>query len=338
MRPALLLCALAIAAPMGASAGQSPDDKVTPLFRSDSPLDVTLKADFRQVFRDRDTTRQDWQPGVIEWTADGAAASMPIELTTRGHFRLQSRNCSFPPIRLRFDREKRQGTLWDKQGTLKLGTHCRNNYEQLVLVEHLSYRIYNAITDASFRVRLARMAYQHPDAKVDSLWGFFIEDDEDMARRLDGEAFGEPGVSFAFADSTAVATMSAFLFMIGMTDWSLPYLHNVRVIKRQNDYLPVPYDFDWSGLVNAPYARPDPRLDIRTVRHRVWRGPCVSRGLLDIVLDRFVAQQEAIMRLIQTQPGLEDKKKADTAKYVGEFFELAQDRDKLEREIKDQCR
>ena len=36
-------------------------------------------------------------------------------------------------------------------------------------------------------------------------------------------------------------------------------------------YMPVPYDFDWSGVVFTRYATTDPRLGIRTVQERLFR-------------------------------------------------------------------
>ena len=74
----------------------------------------------------------------------------------------------------------------------------------------------------------------------------------------------------------AILLASVFMYMVGNTDWSLPYLHNIRVFQNFTSYIAVPYDFDWSGIVDAPYAVPDYRLNIKSVRDRIWRGTSVS--------------------------------------------------------------
>ena len=70
--------------------------------------------------------------------------------------------------------------------------------------------------------------------------------------------------------------MELFNYAVGMTDYTPVFLHNVEPIRRMNDgaLIPVGYDFDWSGTVNARYAEPDPSLEIRNVRQRIFQGFC----------------------------------------------------------------
>ena len=63
--------------------------------------------------------------------------------------------------------------------------------------------------------------------------------------------------------------MSVFQYMVGNTDWSMVRFHNVEVSRTPRGvYVPVPYDFDWTGLVSTRYARPNEGLGIRSVRQR----------------------------------------------------------------------
>lgn len=313
----------------------------TRLFASHDSLSIRLTADFRAIFRDRDTTEQHWHPATIAWQSGADSGTMPVELTTRGHFRLRGGTCSFPMLRVRFPREQRAGTLFEKQGNIKLATHCRSGnrrYEQITHREFLVYRTYNAITDSSFRVRMAKTAYVDSVANTTvETHSFFIEDNEDLAARIGMKAFEQPGARFEDVDTAQTAVMSVFLYMIGNTDWSLPYLHNIRVFTRDAHYVPIPYDFDWSGVVNAPYARPDARLGTRTVTERVWRGPCYPREVIAQAVERLLAARDAIYALYRSHGPLDPGVLRESLEYYDEFYKMAANPRDRDRDLRTNC-
>jgi hypothetical protein len=346
-RALLLLMALAfpLAAQQPAKEAKPPKEPkppqpATPLFASSEPLAIQLTADFKSIFKDRDTTEQKWFPASFAWSAGKDSGRMNVELTTRGHYRLKAGTCSFAPLRVRFNKEARQGTLFDKQGTIKLGVHCKNEnkrYEQLVYQEYLVYRAFNAVTDSSFRVRFATATY------VDSVAGttiqepsFFIEDASDLGDRM-GMVDFQSGASFEDVDTATASLMSVFFYMVGNTDWSLPYLHNVRLFMVNGGFFPVPYDFDWSGVVDAPYARPDYRLGTRTVRERVWRGPCYPGEVLEKAIQRISSAKDTIYARYRGQEGLDPKLLKESLEYYDEFFKMTADRRSWEREFRGNC-
>lgn len=344
---ALLLLAMA-GLPLAAQDSASPGSQepkgpktVTPLFASPDLLNVRLTTDFKAIFKDRDTTEQNWVPGTIAWSAGADSGTMPVEVTTRGHFRLKNATCSFPPLRVRFPKEARANTIFDRQGSLKLAVHCRSGnkrYEQIVHQEYLVYRAFNLLTDSSFKVRMVQASYvDSAEGKTVEAPAFFIEDEDDLAGRIMMKDFEQHGATFSDVDTTAAALMSVFFYMVGNTDWSLPYLHNVRLFNDVSSYLPIPYDFDWSGVVDAPYAKPDYRLGIRSVRERLWRGPCYPSEVIEKTLARFVSAKDAIYELYRSQPGLDPKLLKDSLEYYDEFFKLAADRRTWERELRVTC-
>ena len=73
-----------------------------------------------------------------------------------------------------------------------------------------------------------------------------------------------------------MTTVALFEYMIGNTDWAVTVSHNTRLMLSKDDTLSkpyvVPYDFDYSGLVNTYYSIPDEKLEIETVTQRVYRG------------------------------------------------------------------
>ena len=318
------------------------DAEARRLFQSSEPLPFTLTADFKAVNKDRkpDSTRR--FPAVLSVVGDdGQARSIPVNLRTRGHSRLVQ-NCAFVPLRVEFPREGVKGTPFEGQGALKLGTHCHgsNEYEQYGLREYLAYRIFNLFTPRSFRVRLGRATY------VDSRSGktlvtrhaMFLESEGDLARRMAGRIAELPRAVFRNLDSETLTTMMLFQYMIGNTDFSIYVLHNVRLVQDQSRALrPVPYDFDYSGLVNAPYALPSPVLRLKTVQERAWRGPCRTREELQPFLADFRAKKSDVMAVVDSVPGLDAGSRRQAKGYLEEFYATIDDPRTLKRELVDGC-
>jgi len=346
VRDSLLMAAVALAASSPAVWAQekSHGGAPAPLFGSDSTLTLTLTADFRAIAKDRDTIARNPHSAVLSYTGlDARVVALNVEVRTRGHFRLKRATCDFPPLRLTFPKAELDKTLFERQRSLKLVTHCDNKsaeYEQYVLQEYLVYRVYNRLTDLSFRARLARVTYRDlVDSSARSVkYAFFIEDDQEMAKRTGTRVAKTQGARFDDLDHDQGTLLAVFEYFIGNTDWSLPYLHNIRLVRREEgSYYPVPYDFDWSGAVNTRYAKPDPRLPIRSVRERLYRGPCRTTDELAPVFARFKQEREAIYRLYQEQPDLAGGNARSTVEYFEDFYRLLDNPGRLKEQFRVAC-
>ncbi len=321
----------------------------TPLFTSDEPIAIQITSDFKAIFKDRDTTEQSWHPASLAWRAGSDSGTAAVELTTRGHFRLKSSTCNFPMLRIRFPKDSTKpnplkGTLFEKQNSIKLATHCRSGskrHEQVTHQEFLVYRAFNTLTDSSFRVRFANATYIDPGEKAEkgpvAAPSFFIEDDGDVADRMGMKKFGNIGAKFDDLELAPGSLMAVFFYFVGNTDWSLPYLHNVELFSWQGRYVSVPFDFDWSGVVNAPYARPDHRLGTTSVTERVWRGPCWPREVIDAAIKRISAGKDRIYALYQAQPGFDPKLLKESLQYYDDFFKLVSDPRDVDRNMRLNC-
>lgn len=323
------------------------------LFSAPETLTLRLTGPFRDLFRMRDRDSREWLDATLTHVSDaGDSTAFPVRISTRGRFRLQRQVCQFPPIRVDFGAEAVAGTLFQGQNRLKLVTHCqdrRDEYEQIGLQEHLIYRLYNLFTERSFRTRLARITYTDTGTGRDLVtkYAFFIEADEEMAARNGWELLESVAVvPPSQHDEETLIRLAVFQYLIGNTDWSAfqappgetQCCHNVRII---GSFAPpvfaVPYDFDWSGLINAPYARPNPILPIRSVRERLYRGICTSPERLDATLEEFRQRREAIYELIDGHEGLADRRRADTRKFVDDFYAIIGDPRQVERRIVRDC-
>lgn len=299
-----------------------------PLFSSDAPLAITLSADFKAVQRDRNPESTKMFPATLSVAKkDGTVAAIPVQIRTRGHSRRLSRTCSFAPLRIEFEPATARGTLFEGHRALKLGTHCREAdlFEQYMPREYVAYRIFNLLTPRSFRARLVDASYTDAGTgkKLAERQGLFIEDDDDVARRMEGRILEQDKLVFARLERETLTTMMLFSYMIGNTDTSIFALHNTRIVQLPNVALfyPIAYDFDYSGLVNAQYAVPARLLNLTSVRERAYMGPCRPLEELAPFFERFKAIRTDVMQIVDTVPGLSEGYRKDAKNYLDEFYE-----------------
>ena len=139
-------------------------------------------------------------------------------------------------------------------------------------------------------------------------------------------------------DPETLDLMSMFEYAIGNTDFSIFALHNVRVVTHPSGAIyPVPYDFDFSGLVSAPYAVPDPRLPIANVRQRLYRGPCRPMPVLAPRVARFLERRDAVMALFDEIPELPQGDRREARAYLDDFFALLRDPREVKSRISEGC-
>ncbi len=314
------------------------------IFGPEEPLRFVLAADFDQLAKDRAEESEE-RPGQVRIIGpDGAEVEIPIQVRTRGNFRLQRRICSDPPLRLNFPESDTQGTVFDGQDKLKLVTHCRDSdrYEQNLLEEYLAYRIYNHLTEMSLRVRLAEITYLDTSGKNDPVerMGFLIEDDEAMATRLGGTMVEAPATNPENFVLEQLSLMYLFQYMVGNVDWGTGYSHNVQILFLDRGYYPIPYDFDWTGLVDAPYAGPNELTEDQhdSVRERVYRGACLPGIDYAGLFSTFVEKKEAILDLARNQIGLSEGNVKSAVRYLEEFYDVIGNPRWAERDIIRACR
>jgi hypothetical protein len=329
----------------GATIGISlPSHRQEGLFSSNDLIEFVLEANWDQLDDDRDQDSEE-RPGRVLWTDPGGLeVAIPIEVKTRGIFRLKKSTCSFPPFRLDFPSEGTEGTIFNGQDKVKLVTHCRDrdDYEQNVLEEYLVYRIYNLLTDISFRVRPARITYVDSRGEDDPVtrMAFLIEDEDAMADRLGGMIMGVPGAPPSDFQQDQAALMYVFQFMTGNTDWAMSPFHNMKALGVGGDYFPVPYDFDWCGLVDASYAGPNPKIAdlIDNVRERLYWGACNDAIDYQAVFALFDEKRDAILALPQSVPELSERNQRAAVGYLKDFYEIIDSERASRRQIVNACR
>lgn len=336
----LLVFALLALGPLAGPAYSSP------LFSDDSVVEIRLSGPLRTLARDKKSAKRVEFPFVL--SVDGV--DIPVDIRVRGKSRTIV--CGFPPLRLRFPVEGTRQTVFAGQDKLKLVTHCKSNRpksENNLLEEYTAYRLFNLISDAGYRVRLLRIYYDDTDGGLKYLdrpyYGFLIESDEELAARIGGEVTEIGGVPYSRLNDSKTALFYVFQYLIGNTDWSFinaegeeVCCHNVHLVEKDGGLYPIPYDFDLSGLVNASYAKPDAALKTRHVTQRVYRGYCkLPIDRVAPALEKITALREPIMTLVEKSPVVGNEDTDSRVRYIGHFFEEAENSTKLLKQFERDC-
>lgn len=318
---------------------------LAPLFEGENILPVTITTDFKDLLKDRGEERKSHRGMLSYVNTVGDSVILPVKLKVRGNFRRQKGNCGFPPLRVNFDKDSVAGTVFAHQDKIKLVTHCQSNrevYEQYVVLEYLIYKMYQQITPNSFNVRMTKVRYVDESGKYDTMekLGFFIESEDHLAMRMDGRILDMSNIHPDKTNYKMVNDLAVFMYMIGNTDFSVSGPHNVKLVMTHpaDPPIAVPYDFDWSGLVNPPYAVPNPQLPINSVRERLFRGFCRTEAEFEDCFQLFREKKDSFYGLIEKNELLMDKTRKDAIKYLDGFYEIINTPSMAKREIIDGCR
>ncbi len=321
--------------------------KATPLFETDDAIAISISAPWRDVARAKPE-----DPPIAGVLTIGNE-TLPIALGTRGKSRREKHVCEFPPIRVEFAEKPPATSLFHKQDKLKLVTYCRRSakHQQLVLKEYAAYKLYNAVTPQSFRARLSSVSYV--DAKKGTTdierIGFFLEDIDDLAKRVDLEEVERGRTPLAMLDQPAAARAAVFEYMIGNLDWDMTAgpegedcCHNSKIIgpskTAEAGLAPVPYDFDMSGFVDAPYAIPPEQFRLRSVKSRVFRGFCAHNDETRAAAADLLARRAALEQAVASTPLLAAATIRKATEYLDGFFKDVATDAAVEKNLIGKCR
>jgi hypothetical protein len=307
-------------------------------------LNLDLKADFKKVFSVTDDST--FFPAVISLTDhDGQKKTIEIKIRTRGKTRRERDVCVFTPLLLDFPKSATKNTPFEGQKAIKLVTHCNKaeNNEQNTIVEYLIYKAFNVLTDSSFKVRPAMINYIYDGKKADTVrkFAFFIEREKYLAERLHGIEIESEKIHPNKTNTYHTCLMDMFQYMIGNTDYSTYDLHNIILISdsaRQFPPIAIPYDFDWSGLVDADYAVPNPVVHIEKVTDRIYRGFKKEPEIVNRTIEIFNLKKQEIYQLFENYELLDNYRKKKAIEYLDGFYWTINNESAVQREFFDNAR
>jgi hypothetical protein len=309
----------------------------------DSFLLLGIESDFDEMLRQK--KKKKWQTAKLFFRdKDGKEQIVEAEIRPGGISRQEI--CEWPPIKIKVSPKYLETAGLRPSGNLEIIVSCREfeEYRQLVLLEYAAYKIYNLLTDISLHTQLTKIklldSKKTGRLKLEDSFAFIVEHPTEMSYRL-GAKLLEP------RKNTRPNTLEhldfdiacMFEFMIGNTDWYPYNNHNIDFITLppKSRLVPLIYDFDGSGLVNAPYASPHHTLPIKTVRERYFMGLCRNEAETAATLQHFRDKKGAIIGFIETFPHFSKSSRKYALNYLNDFFEIIEDPKKTQKEILNDC-
>jgi len=310
------------------------------LFKDDEILQICLQGEIRELFKDRGENAN-YHPIRFSYQRNDSTFHLKIRVKTRGHYRKLRENCFTPPLLLNFDTiPKHKNSLFYGQNKLKLVTSCKS--EQYILREYMVYKLYQFISPYHFKARLVKLCFEDTKKgkRTKSEYGILLESPKFMAERNKSNLVKTLHVNPMKTDRELFLKMAVFQSLIGNTDWSIQYLHNIKLIGNLNttDLIPIPYDFDMSGIVNTFYAMPAEALQLKSVRERLFRGYCIKNMKeFQPILEHFIRLKSDIYNLYQTDLLLDKTYKKNTLKYIDQFYKIITDEKLSQRAFQHPC-
>jgi hypothetical protein len=313
VHPGCDTCIIAVTHPVDAS-----------LFESDELLKMTLRLDITNLERTK-AMEESQDADLTYFTTQTDSVNKKIQLKARGNIRRAI--CDFPPISLNFRVKDSVGGVFKGIDKIKMVSYCKIGYQELVLREYLIYKLFNALTDYSFRVRLLEVTFinTHKKSKTLKEYCFLIEPLKLLEKRKNIFEVNSVRLTQNYIKPKFMDRVAIFNYMIGNTDWSVPIQHNVKIFSEFNAGGPslgivVPFDFDYSGLVDASYAVPFEQLPIKSVRDRLYLGICRDKSEIENSIRDFAAKKEEFYRIIHDFPYLKEKSKKQMINYLDGFY------------------
>ncbi len=312
------------------------------LFESDEILEMSLSFDIKKFVREK--PKDEYLDAVLTiHISKEDTIIRKIRVKSCGDFR--NEYCKLPPILLNFKKTGFTNEYLHKMGKVKLYTHCRTGNEEYLFKEYLVYRLYNVLTDYSFRVRMARITYWDisDNKELVTAYGFFIEPMDMLVERLNAIPVGSVPLTQRNILPEMIDRMAIFSYMIGNTDWSVTNQHNCKILMQKDLDRPdqdmiIPFDFDYAGIVNTDYALPAEGLSIESVRERIYVGMCRTEEDFIIALTDFYDKKEELYRIIQDFDPISDKGKKEMVRYLDEFYKLFNNRNAIVNVFLKECR
>lgn len=252
----------------------------------------------------------------------------------RGRYR--RRVAALPPLTIKFNKSELVAQrLTDSLRRVKIVLPALLNDEgdELLVREYLLYRMYEALSPHKYvRAQLVRVHLKDTGSKdTHEVHAILVEDEKETAHRLGGTIITEFGIPTNQWDQETAARTALFQYMIGNTDWDIAGQRNMRMIRvRQphDTYLVMPYDFDFAGMVAAPYAVPASESGLKSVRDRFLMTNGVRPEALEDARKLFITRKKELYDVCRSK-WLNRSAIRDMVSYLDSFFEAAEKNEPL---------
>jgi hypothetical protein len=306
------------------------DSLLEDIFKGETVLNLNLYANFDSIIEDASVLRSVSRPARLQANSlTGSSVSFPVYIETRGNFRMKPENCNFPPLKLIFLKKNDGRSIFIKNNSAKLVSQCQlfqNNYEAYLLQEYLIYKIYSYLSEYSFRVRLLKIAYINDGFLFDTLtrYSFALEPPKEMAKRYKAKRVNSNNVAMDKIDFWQYKLVCFFEYMIMNNDWSIAICHNIELIQTdpENPPVPVPFDFDWSGIIKVPYSVPSASGMKIIQPERSFKGDFKSRRQVKDMIRYYNSKRGEIYAMVSGFKELDGSYRISLLKTLDDYYDI----------------
>jgi hypothetical protein len=250
-----------------------------------------------------------------------------LEVKSRGKYRRKT--CEFPPLKLKFKKKALKAEGLDTLNEIKLILPCfeSDRGDELLVKEYIAYKMFESVSgDICVKVKLIKLTITDTHTgKKHNVLAMLAEDEEETSARLKAPTVEQYGLPLDSMLINQLALVIMFEYMIGNTDWDVSMIRNVRTLRatETGKIVVIPYDFDFSGFVSAPYASPSSDSGLKTVRDRFLYSNGLSQEHLRRATKRLLAARKDFIALCRHKylPRNEQQVVID---YIESFFTKAE--------------
>ena len=299
------------------------------IFDIEAAVNMSIRTDFEQIINNREIVSI---PAAISVSFDNTCLEFDASVEVRGNFRRNTANCDFPPIRIQFKNIEIGETIFEGNQNVKIVTHCKEKSKQFLQYmakEYTTYKIYNLLSPYSLKVKFVEITYVDDKERMKPIitQAFLIENIDHLAKRHNMVEFTDK-LSTDLIDEENLRMLSVFQFMIGNTDWIIPFSKNLKSITDGEKIITVPYDFDYTAIVDTDYTVGGGQTFLLTPE-RKFKGPCYELSDLEAEFKKFEEKNKDIIQLISKSPYLKSNSKLSMKNYIDEFYSILNLKEKV---------
>ena len=251
----------------------------------------------------------------------GDSVFFKTNFSTRGKFR--RKNCDFPPLKLDLSKNQLASFGLSEYDEYKLVTHCLDDHSQrdLVLKEFLLYQLFHNLTNHSFKATLFPVTYSDTSSQIHTTsYAFIIESNKELADRLGGNYCDCPDLEIGDLDAFHFELMCLFHYMVGNRDMHVGRKHNLKLLRSQKTekLISIPYDFDFSAFVGAPYIYPT--YENKLLVDRFYLGSSENQEVMNSVYQVFLERKDSLLNTIEEFDLLPKFERRLLIKYLKRFY------------------
>ena len=280
-------------------------------------------------------------PGKMWYLSNGQWEALKCRIRARGNYR--KKNCYYIPLKIHLGSGTLSDGPFDHIQKFKLVLPCKIEKfnDDAVIKEYLAYKIFKVLSPVYFHTRLADLEWVETSGQRDKsikATALIFEDVDEAARRLRIPEI-QRNIPALQQDDAASVRLALFQYMIGNTDYSTTGRHNIKLLFQDGKIIPVPFDFDLSGLVNVSYAHvsgaQNLSKNITEVTQRAYKGYIRDRAIFYQVRDEILGKETEVLEEINSiESLLEDKRDFKRIhSFVSEFFDILRDEKKFDKRI-----